>query len=215
MYTNAKTESSLPLSAALAAVPSEPRHRRRRIGGFRPSAHRLRAFNALLQDLGGGEPLDCDRLATAARRLQAPAGGIPACITDRLRQAGTLARLGADAAWETSAEAATPLRMVLSYMEGDDDLIPDSVPQFGRLDDAIVVESAWPRLSGEVEAYLDFCRIREVEARLRGCRIRQFRFGRGDWEVARRAEAGLVAHLHKVRGSCYAPQWRQPLFRVQ
>jgi len=215
MYANVKTATTLPLSAALAAEPSvpRPRHRRRRIGSYRPDARQLETFNRLLQRLGRSDTLDCDRLATAARRLRAPASSIPACIAERLRQAETLAWLAADPAWEPAAEAVSPLRTVLAYLEGDNDLIPDSVPEFGRFDDAIVVESAWPRLAGEVEAYLDFCRVREVEARLRGCGILQFRFDRDDWEVARRAEAALVAHQRQVREHRYTPQW-QPLFRV-
>ena len=213
MYANVKTETTLPLSAALATVPSESRHRRHRIGCYRPNPRQLDAFNQVLQSLGSNEAFDDDRLATAARRLRAPASSIPACITQRLRQAESLARLASDTAWQPEAASMAPLRTVLAYLEGDNDLIPDAVPEFGRFDDAIVVESAWPLLANEVDAYLDFCRVREVEARLRGCGILQFNFGRGDWEQARRAEHALVAHQRRVRESCYIPQW-QPLFRV-
>lgn len=213
MQANAKTETVLPLAAALARAPTDARHRRRRIGNYRPSASRLDAFNALLQRLGRSDRLDCDRLATAARRLRAPATGIPACIAERLRQAEALGWLAGDAAWAPHPTVVEPLRAVLAYLEGDEDLIPDDLPDFGQLDDAIVVESAWPRLSRELEAYLDFRRVREVEARLRGCGIGEFRFGRGDWEVARRAEAALVAHQREVRARCYVPAWT-PLFRI-
>ena len=34
--------------------------------------------------------------------------------------------------------------LVLQYLEAEDDLIPDSTPTFGYLDDALLLELAWP-----------------------------------------------------------------------
>ena len=83
----------------------------------------------------------------------------------------------------------------------------------GHLDDAIVIEAAWPRLAGEVLSYQDFCRLRLIEARLHQQAIETFRFDRKDWEVARRAEAGLREHQRRVRSSSYVPD-AAGLFRV-
>lgn len=71
----------------------------------------------------------------------------------------------------------------LAYFTESEDLIPDSVPVLGFLDDAIMVELVVSELVHELEAYEDFCAFR---------RTREDRFGvednstREEWLVARR-----------------------------
>ena len=62
------------------------------------------------------------------------------------------------------------------------------MPTVGRLDDAIVVDAAWPRLGDEIDSYLDYCRLRALEARLRGCGDTEFKFNRADWQRASRTK---------------------------
>ena len=102
---------------------------------------------------------------------------------------------------------------MVAYADDTHDLIPDWLPQVGRLDDAIVVEAAWPTLRGEVACYRDFRRLRALEAGLRGCRPDELPFDRHAWEVARQAEAALAAHRRRVRESSYVPA-PTPVFRV-
>src|SRR3546814_19418915 len=82
----------------------------------------------------------------------------------------------------------------MDYVRSRRDLIPDDLPRVGRLDDAIVIDAAWPRLADEVACYLDYCRIRRIEAELRECDVSQFTFGRADWEQARSAESAWPEH---------------------
>jgi uncharacterized membrane protein YkvA (DUF1232 family) len=204
MYANAEIAIALP--PVLSRAPGAGPCRRRRIGGLDLEAPRLERFNGLLARLGRPQPMDCDQIATAARCLLATAAaGAAPCIAHRVEQAGTLARMLADGAWTPDDAAEPAARAVVDYLQERDQLIPDWVPQVGRLDDAIVVDVAWPRVSAEVLDYLDFCRLRELEASLRGIEPAGFRFGRGDWEEARRAEAALHDHRRRVRSSAYVP----------
>ena len=206
-----------PLAPLVATTPADRPHRRRRVDRFQLSDTALDRFNGLIARLDPAAPaLEWDTLATAARRVreqgEAGASAIRA-IHQRLRRAVVLARLLADAGWTPANDAVDIAGEVVDYVRGGHDLIPDGLQQVGRLDDAIVVDAAWPRLSDEVADYLDYCRLRRIEAALRGTDPGGFRFDRNDWQDAARAEFALSAHGRAVRDSCYVSA-AAPLFRV-
>lgn len=206
--------NNAPLPQVLTCPPSRGPHRRSRIGNYRLNSLEIDHFNQLLSRLGQA-PLECDQIASAARALldNPQAASMPLCIQQRLGQAAVLARMLADHGWQSAAEATAPAQAVLGYLQDGHDLIPDWMPHVGRLDDAIVIEAAWPRLSAEVLDYQDFCRLRQIEAWLRGAQVPDFRFERKDWEAAQGAEAGLRAHQRRVRESSYLPT-PSVLFRI-
>ncbi len=190
--------------------------RRHRIENFDLSTTKIDQFNAFLVGLGRQQPaLDCDRLASAARELcdrntkATTSGG----IAQELRRGVAIARMISDSSWEPSNDAVSVAHQVVDYVRGHDDLIPDSLPRVGRLDDAIVIETAWPSLVDEIASYLDFRRIRRIEALLRGIAERAFGFTRSDWQEARFAEHELAVHHRSVRQSSYLPA-ATTLFRV-
>lgn len=194
-----------------------PRHpaRRQSVGGHVVTPRGLARFNALLAQLGRG-PMDVDALATAARRLTRPqADGRPAgWITRRLRRAVTIGLMAADPAWALPADRAIAADLVSRYLRDRNDLIPDGLPGIGRLDDALIVDAAWPTLVGEVEDYLDYCRIRRTEAELRQCPESAFTFSRDDWAQASRAEKAWIAHCRDASRRSYLPERATPRFRV-
>lgn len=198
-----------PLPSVLdQASPIGP-GRRHRIDNFELSTTKIDRFNAFLVQLGRQQPaLDCDRLATAARQLRdrgpraSPSNG----IARELRRGVAITRMISDASWEPANDAVSVAHQVVGYVRGEDDLIPDSLPKVGRLDDAIVIETAWPRLVAEIACYLDFRRIRRLEAVLRGMAEQAFGFTRRDWQEARVAEYELAVHHRSVRGSSYVPR---------
>lgn len=215
---NAQIATLQPLSAALQSPASANLNqpaRRHFVGGFQPEAEALAHFNQLLARLHHF-PLDCDQLATASRELAGRSAGNrrPASIDQRLQLANAVDRMINDATWQPASEAIEPARVVVDYVHGDHALIPDSVPLVGRLDDAILVDAAWPHLAGEVDSYLDYCRVRAIEAELRGCEVGEFAFTREDWQQARRAEAGLIAHCRRVGENSYLPSPAPACFRV-
>lgn len=215
---NAQLAILPPLPAALQspvwAAPHRPA-RRRFIGHFPIRAEALARFNRLLARLQHF-PLDRDQLATASRELagRSPGNPCPASIAQRLRLAGAVERMLHDATWQPASEAIAPARVVVDYVRGAHELIPEQAPRVNHLDDAILLDAAWPKLAGEVDSYLDYCRLRKIEARLRGCAVGDFSFSRKDWEQARCAEAGLLAHCRRVGASSYLPEPGPACFRV-
>lgn len=186
--------------------PSNRPGRRRHIGDYTIDDGRLDCFNVLLNRLDSTRsPLDCDRVATAARELCDRNIGVamPICIGQRMRRVAVAAWMVADPGWTAANDMLDIADLVVGYVRGADDLIPDRLPRIGRLDDAIVVDAAWPRLAGEVADYVDFRRLHRLEAALRGLDSRSFRFGRADWEEARQAEAAFIAHRRSVRMGSY------------
>ncbi|MEL1263885.1 YkvA family protein [Pseudoxanthomonas putridarboris] len=207
---------SHPLPAILDTVPTSSLPRRRKsIGHYRLNSVDLDRFNRLLARLGRRQgPLAMDQVATAARQLAAPGGDkAPECIAQRIARLESVAAMVGDTAWEAANDAADCARLVLDYASDHEDLIPDWLPRIGRLDDAIVVEAAWPTLAREVASYRDFQRLRALEAHLRGCAPQELPFSREAWEATRRHEAALNAHRRRVRESSYAPV-EAPCFRV-
>ena len=215
---NAMLTTEYPLPSILYLAPSSRGPgRRKSIGHFRLNSRDLEHFNRLLGRLGRRQaPLVADQVVTAARELDRGTDrGAPPCIVERLQRAETVAEMVADATWmaASSDEVAVPARLVAGYLRGQEGLLPDWLPQVGRLDDAIVVDAAWPRLAVEVDGYLDFRRLRRIEAGLRGCAETDFRFDRSDWQEDRRIEAALQAQRRQVRESSYLPT-PSAMFRV-
>lgn len=212
---NATLSNLTPLPSALQTSPASKQARRRLIGDYAIDRKGLDRFNAVLARLEHA-PLSCDQLASAARQLlnHPTVGRQPECIEQRLRRATAIGLLVVDKGWEPADDAVVPARLVVEYIRDNHDLIPDGMPQVGRLDDAIVVDAAWPRLAEEVGRYLDYCRIRGVECELRGCDASEFTFGRDDWEQARRAELAWIAHCRAVSERSYVPAGT-PYFRIR
>ena len=205
---NVHNYANSPLPTVLDAAPLATPHRRRSIGPYRLDSRDLDSFNQLLARLGRRQaPLDSDQLVTAARELSvaSPGDDAPACILQRLRWAESVAQMVRDPNWSPANDALAPAELVLDYVRGHEGLIPDWLPRVGRLDDAIVIDTAWQELAPEVLSYVDFRRLRHIEAELRGCEDTGFRFTRNEWERARRAEVELAAQKRRIRESSYLP----------
>lgn len=212
---NAQVSSfdSLPTALFPRSIPHPAR--RRLVDDFVLDPGAVERFNRLLARFEHA-PLGTDQIATAARELPSPrAGGrAPACIEQQLKRATSIGLMIDDPAWQPANDAVAPAGLVMDYVRSRRDLIPDDLPRVGRLDDAIVIDAAWPRLAGEVACYLDYCRIRRIEAELRGCEVSQFAFGRADWEQARRAESAWTEHCRARGRRSYLPPPPPRHFRV-
>ncbi len=82
-------------------------------------------------------------------------------IAERMRKLTELMRMISDVDWRLAQEETSRILNALAYFAEPDDLIPDGIPGLGFLDDAIMIELVVRELQHEIEAYEDFCKIRE------------------------------------------------------
>ena len=135
------------------------------IGGLQLDASAVSCFNQLLHEIHPeARHVDADRIVSLGRWLQdLPPAEARHVLDVRLQRIEQLRGMLDDADWDQREEACARVRKLLGYLDQDADLIPDSIPMLGLLDDVILLELAWPALATEAEDYLDFCNYREAE----------------------------------------------------
>lgn len=196
-------------SNALRLPPESRDSRRRQVGTIALGDAAVRRFNALLAQIAPNAPtVSADQLVTLARWLeQQPPDQAVALLSERLGRAEKLRRMLNDSNWDVCVDTRERARMLTSYLQQVDDLIPDDQPLVGHLDDALLVELSWPAFEGETRDYADFCRFQASE-RPRGSAAER----RLAWENACLAEAALLQQRRDVRSRPYAASPRLPDF---
>lgn len=199
-----------PAGSFLPLPEARETHRRHIAGPFELSPAAMERFNNFLHELHADAPhVDADALASLARWLQSQALDERQALLDaRLDRLPELEALLADEDWALDEAQAQRIRRLLDYVRENDDLIPDDVPWYGRLDDALLVELVWPMLADDLADYQDFRRYRDEDGDERHARTQ-------DWLAARLQEGALWAQLHRVREHHYV-DYGPPdkLFRV-
>jgi len=152
----------------------------------------LRYFQNIIESKGPSRPdLDVADIVKATRELleRARRSDAPKFILAMLEQLGPLADMVTDPDWHLPEQDVERVRAALAYFADPEDLIPDDVPAFGYLDDAVIVELACRHLRPELDAYHDFRRYREEEsARRREAGEEPVNVSRQDWLEAKRTE---------------------------
>jgi hypothetical protein len=208
---NAMLTAELPLPRCLYQGADPRRHRRHQVDGVRIDPVAVDRFNRVLRQYADTAPvLDPDRLATAARELSSDTrGSIADCIRIRLFRVKAAHAMAADRAWQAPDDVVVLVDSLIDQMRRGEHLLPGGLPHVGHLDDALLVDAAWPRLKPETVAYADFHRLRRLACE-RGERAR---FDRDAWLQAREDEARLIAHERASREGSYLSE-AAPLFAV-
>ena len=116
----------------------------------------------------------------------------PAFVTDRLQRLESMVNMLRDDEWALPSTQRNRVLCALVYFCDPEDLIPDSIPGLGFLDDAIMIELVVRELKHEIEAYQDFRDYRERMEKNGN------KSSRADWLDTRRKE--LQARMHRRRG---------------
>jgi hypothetical protein len=97
-------------------------------------------------------------IVAAAEELLASAeiSSAPGFIIDRLHNLKLMIGMLSDIEWRLPHQEATRVLNALAYFAEPEDLIPDTIPGLGFLDDAIMIELVVRELKHEIEAYRDF-----------------------------------------------------------
>ena len=86
---------------------------------------------------------------------------VPEFIASRLSKLDILVKMAEDSQWDLEEEEKEDVYCALAYFSNEHDLIDDSVPVLGLLDDAIMIELVALDLQEDIEAYTEFCAYRE------------------------------------------------------
>jgi uncharacterized membrane protein YkvA (DUF1232 family) len=89
---------------------------------------------------------------------------VPLFVAQRIEKLSALIEMLKDQEWALQAQERKNVTTALAYFADPHDLIPDSVPVIGYIDDAIMIELVVKELSHEIDAFADFCRYRKEEA---------------------------------------------------
>lgn len=138
-----------------------------------------------------------DEIITAASGLliEAQKVHVPDFVGARLAQLDTLIAMARDDGFHLPEQDRQRVLSALVYFNDPKDVIPDSVPVLGYLDDAIMIELCVRDLRHEFDSYEDFCDYRQAEAIRRGQNPASV--GRADWLESRREE--LIERMHSRR----------------
>lgn len=149
----------------------------------------LKHFQLIMQEASRAarEARPEDIVAAAQELLDGVEGKrVPNFIRERLQGLESLIRMITDIDWGLPEADKRRVLNALAYFCEPEDLIPDSIPGLGYLDDAIMIELAMRELSPEIEAYRDFCEFRETASTTRGLKAKTTDVTREEWLADRR-----------------------------
>jgi len=111
---------------------------------------------------------------------------VPDFVRERIAKLEIMVRMLEDAEWKLAGTDRGNVLNAMAYFAEADDLIPDTIPGIGFLDDAIMVELVVQELRHEIEAYNDFCGFRKVQEKVHG--TKEDGVTREEWLAGRRSQ---------------------------
>lgn len=162
----------MPLTVTLEISDAELEH-------FRSVMHRARERAAARQP---GEIAEKARAAVArlSARTESP------FVAKRMRKVNALVGMLEDPEWELPDAERRRVLDGLAYVADSHDLVPDSVPVLGLVDDAIMLELVLRELQHELEGYEEFDEFRRREAAQRAEAGSHKAVSREDWLASKR-----------------------------
>ncbi|MGB5581914.1 MAG: YkvA family protein [Woeseia sp.] len=130
-----------------------------------------------------------EQVVAAASKLieEAHAAELPEYIASRLIRLQVIIDMLGDKEWNLGDDDRKRVIGALTYFCAPDDIIPDSVPGFGYLDDAIYVELVMRELKAEITSYEEFCTYRSAEETRRREKGLDPKVNREEWLADKRA----------------------------
>ncbi len=111
----------------------------------------------------------------------------PEFVRKRLTALSRIVTMVEDEGWRLPSDERDRIMEVLTYFVEPNDIIPDDVPVFGLIDDAIAIDLVLGALRHEIEAYEEFSSYRTAENQRRTKRGQPTDISKRDWLADRRA----------------------------
>jgi len=118
------------------------------------------AWNRAVQSQRGRDASDLFE-AAEARVGELEQRAMPGFVRERLALVPYVLAMLRDPGWGAGPDVRAGLAGALAYLDEPDDLIPDSHPRYGLLDDALVLEIALAAHRDEWRAWLEFEAFRQ------------------------------------------------------
>ncbi|MEM8769850.1 MAG: YkvA family protein [Pseudomonadota bacterium] len=139
---------------------------------------------------------EADVLVAAEKMVEEIKGAkVPMFVAIRVAKLSSLIDMARDEDWALADKERKNVLSALAYLADPQDMIPDSIPVLGFVDDAIMIELLTSELRPEIDAYNDFCRYRKEEK----ARNRNPNMTREDYLAAKRKE--LHGRMRRRRAS--------------
>jgi hypothetical protein len=138
---------------------------------------------------------------------------VPEFIGQRLAKLDNLIKMVHDKGWALGDADKQRVLTALAYFADPKDVIPDSVPVVGYLDDAIMIELCVRELKHELEAYEDFSNFVKTESVERG--VDPATLAREDWLEDRRRELHERMQRRRERDRYSGPGESGGMFRFR
>lgn len=180
--------------------------------GLDIDAEQVAAFDRLLHELHpGAERVDAARISRLTAWLSSlPPAEAHAVLDERLSRIEELRAMVDDPDWDCAEADCANVRRLLRYLDESDDLIPDTIPLLGKLDDVLLLELAWPAVSDEAEEYRDFVQYRETQHPSGDGAQR-----RAAWIGDRMAELAMLRQQMRANDGLHLnEERREPRFRI-
>ena len=141
---------------------------------FELSDKDLRHFKAIMREARAkaGDADEADIIAATKELLaHVEASDVPLFVSERLAKIDPMIRMLEDEEWRLEGKDRERVVSALAYFNDPQDLIPDAVPGFGFIDDAIMVQLVLDELQHELEAFEDFCKYRKGQPKGRSAAV--------------------------------------------
>ena len=146
----------------------------------------FRSVMSRVREHAGTRPPHEVALAATAEVARLRASARSPFVARRIDRVGKLIAMLEDAEWALPDEDRLRVLDALAYVADAQDLVPDSVPVLGLVDDAIMLELVLRELQHELDGYEEFDAFRRDEARLRDKPGTHRAVSREDWLQSRR-----------------------------
>ena len=153
---------------------------------------------------------DDEVLASAADMVeQIKTTKVPMFVAVRVAKLTSLIEMVRDEEWSLADKERANVLAALAYFADPQDMIPDSIPVLGFIDDAIMIELLTSELRPEIDAYGDFCHYRKEEkSRNRNANVTREQF----LEVKRKELHSLMRRRRSSRSRAPSGRTRIRMF---